>query len=157
MNQPRTPSWTIFVATGFGTGYSPVASGTAGALLALVVHALFHATVKPEWLIDIVALLVLLPLGWYVSNFAEGHFGKKDDGRVVIDEVAGYWVTMAFVPFSWQAVLVGFFVCRILDIVKPPPAYRSQKLPKGLGIMADDVIAGIYGNVLMQIIFRLIL
>lgn len=154
MKQSHAPNWTIFLATGLGTGYSPFASGTVGAFLALIIHAALHWTFPHGWLIDVAALAVLLPLGWYVSNFAEGYFGKKDDGRVVIDEVAGYWVTMAFVPLSWVSILVGFIVCRILDIIKPPPANKSQKLPKGLGIMADDVIAGIYGNILLQIIFR---
>lgn len=158
MNRRSAPRWTIPVSNVFGAGNSPIASGTAGALVAVAVHALAHILAPPawRWLVDVLALAVILPLGWYASNFAEDHYGKKDDGRVVIDEVAGYWVTMAFLPFSWLTVLVGFILCRILDILKPWPANGSQKLPKGLGIMADDVIAGVYGNILLQIVFRLI-
>lgn len=158
----NVPRWTIRCATLFGLGNFPKGSGTLGSAVALVIHAALHYSAdtfynqKPvlQLLIDLALVIPIIPFGIYVCNYGEAWFGKKDDGRLIIDEVAGYWLNMFLVPLSWPSIFVGFFVCRIFDILKPPPAWQSQKLPRGKGVMVDDLIAAVYGNIVMQIIFR---
>lgn len=89
--------------------------------------------------------VLLFVAGVAAGNWAEGYFGRKDDSHVVIDEVVGLLVCALFLPYSWKTALLAFFVSRAVDVVKPPPAHASQKLPGGWGIMADDVLASLYG------------
>jgi phosphatidylglycerophosphatase A len=143
----------LVFATGFGTGYAPVASGTVGSLVGIPLVILIRPWIEPGAYVSGVCFVVGFSLfGVWCSNAGERTFRKKDDGRVVIDEVAGYLVTMLWIPQTWVTLTIGFFLSRILDIVKPFPAYRSQKLKSGWGIMVDDLIAAVYANIVLRIV-----
>jgi phosphatidylglycerophosphatase A len=134
------------VATGVGTGHAPVASGTAGSALALAVYLLLPPLSIPAWLLLLLALLVVAVPAATAGEAEWGH----DPSPVVIDEIAGFFVTMAFLPQSALMGLCGFFVFRAFDIAKPPPARQAEALPGGWGVVADDVAAGIYGNLFLR-------
>ena len=143
----------LVLATGFGSGYSPFASGTAGSAVAILLYLLIHPLLSgSQWVLGLVFLLGVLALSIRCSDVAEKYFGKKDDGRIVIDEFLGQWVALYLIPFSWWAPVAAFFLFRFFDIVKPFPAGRSQRLPGGLGIVLDDVFAGIYSNLALQVV-----
>ena len=133
-------------ATGLGMGYMPLAPGTAGSLLALVIYWFFP--LQTYFWIAICILFTVTAIR--VLDYVESEHGK-DPGLVVIDEVVGQWIALIFLPHTIKIFLVSFFLFRILDIINPFPAGRSQQLSGGIGIMIDDIIAGIYTNVIIQI------
>ncbi len=139
------------IASGLGTGFSPVAPGTAGSALAAAVAWLLRS----HWDLSLGLSLTLLAsvAGVFVCNRAERYWGH-DNGRMVIDEVAGQWLTLCLVPLSGVTVLIGFFLFRALDIVKPPPARSAENLPGGWGVMADDLVAGALGAVILWGVVR---
>jgi phosphatidylglycerophosphatase A len=141
------------IATFFGLGYSPFAPGTAGTLGAIV---LFYLLSCFSPLVYVLFFLGFTILSIWASGEAEGIFGKTDPGQVVIDEVCGYLVTMFLIPTTPRNIILGFFLFRFFDIIKPPPARRAERLPGGFGIVIDDVIAGIYSNIILQVVIRLI-
>jgi phosphatidylglycerophosphatase A len=134
----------VFVATSGYVGYFPLAPGTAGSAAGLALYALLRGY-APAWS-EIVAILVLLVAGVWAASVAEHHFARKDPGPVVVDEVMGMLVTLAFMPLNATGALVGFLVFRVFDVIKPWPAGRLEALPRGLGVMADDLAAGVYAN-----------
>ena len=136
------------LAVGFGSGFSPIASGTAGSLVALPV--VWVAVRLGGWPVLAAVTVVTTVVGLWAAEGVARAVGRSDPGIVVIDEIAGQMVTMLFVPLTWQTLTVGFFLFRLADIVKPFPARRSEKLPGGLGIMMDDLIAGVYANLAVQ-------
>jgi phosphatidylglycerophosphatase A len=142
-------------ATGFGTGFSPFASGTVGTFVGMAIYW-FMAPPYASWLLYIFGMAILIALSIPVATIAEGHYQKKDDGRVVIDEVVGYLVTMLFAPHTWTALWLGFILFRIFDIIKPPPARNSQALPGGWGIVVDDLMAGVYSCICLHVILVII-
>lgn len=131
-------------ATGLGTGYSPAAPGTVGTLLGV---ALFFLIAPPPgmacWGSYLAATLLFVLFAIETSTAAESVFRQADDQRIVIDEVAGYLVTMMWVPRTWELALTGFVLFRFFDIFKFGPIRRSQSLRNGWGVVADDVLAGI--------------
>ena len=139
------------LATAFGAGYSPIAPGTCGTIVAVPV-AWALASV-PRWEFVIVALAVTA-LGIVVAAIADRAWGSHDNGRIVIDEVAGYLVTMIPVDrHPWTTLAIGFVVFRILDIVKPPPVrWLDEHLPGGWGVVLDDVAAGVIGAIAMALL-----
>jgi phosphatidylglycerophosphatase A len=141
-----------FIATGFGSGYAPFASGTAGSLAALVVYILVPLS---SWFWLFLSILTLI-VGIYVASLVENDVGK-DPKIVVIDEFVGQWLALLFLPRTWGIYVAAFFLFRVLDITKPYPANRIEKIKGGRGIMLDDVVAGLYANIIMQIIYRLVL
>jgi len=136
------------VATGLGVGYAPLAPGTAGSLFVLIV--LYFIYPLSFWIMFII-LIVLFLLGLYAAGEVEKDKGK-DPSIVVIDEIVGMGISVIFLPRNWVLFLIAFFLFRIFDIVKPPPIMRSQKVPGALGIMIDDVIAGIYTLILAHLL-----
>lgn len=142
----------IILATWGGTGYSPLASGTVGTLAAIPLYLLLAGLSLPLY------LALLLPFGWFacwVSGKAEGIFHEQDSGKIVIDEVVGYLVTMAGVPLSWQGVLLGFFLFRFFDITKIPPArFFDRQMKNGYGVVLDDVVAGLYACLTLHLLAR---
>jgi len=99
------------------------------------------------------ALIVfLLTIGVWSASVAERHFGAVDPGPVVLDEVAGMLITLALIPVNVTGAIVGFFLFRALDVIKPWPANRMEALPGGLGVMADDAMAAVYGNLIMRLL-----
>ena len=140
-----------FFATGFGTGYMPLAPGTAGSLLALLLYFFFPLTAF-TWLIIAV---IFLGIGVWSGGFVEKEKGK-DPGIVVIDEMVGQWFALLFLPPSYLILIMSFLLFRVLDIIKPYPTKKLELIKGGSGIMLDDIMAGIYTNIILQIISRLI-
>lgn len=141
------PSFLVrLIATGFFSGYSVIAPGTAGTAVALVIYCLLPPLGLWAWLAILMGVMLV---GTYASYEGEKAWGK-DPGYVVIDEVIGFFVTVCFLPQSILMGIVGFFLFRVLDIWKPPPARQAEGLPGGWGIMMDDVFAGIYGNLILR-------
>jgi len=143
----RRPLFALAVATVFGIGYVPVASGTFGAAAGLVLWWLLPASAAAQT----AAILILLALGSWSGTIAEHHFGTNDPSAVVIDEVMGMLITLFMVPVGWGGALFGFFLFRAADVVKPFPANRLERLPGGLGVMADDGMAAIYANFALRL------
>lgn len=136
------------VATGLGSGYSPFAPGTAGSLVGLLLFLPLRGLAFP-W--QVAACAALFVIGSAAATRVAKRVGIEDPGIVVVDEVVGMWVTLLLVPWSLWTAAVGFFLFRAMDVVKPYPARDLERLHGGLGIMADDVAAGIYANVLLQL------
>ncbi len=130
------------VATGCWTGFFPVASGTAGSLFALALYAAVPGFAG-SWAAAAAAIAVLSILSVPAATAAEAEFGH-DGGPIVVDEVVGQWIAVAALPATPKTLLVAFVFFRLFDILKPFPAGRSQRLPGGWGVLADDVIAGVY-------------
>jgi phosphatidylglycerophosphatase A len=139
----------LFVCTFGGVGYSPVAPGTAGSAAGLVVYgALRLAGATP--IAEAVVIGIITVAGIWSGSLAERHFGTTDPGPGVIDEVAGMLVTLYALPAGWIMAIGGFFLFRALDVFKPFPAQRFERLHGGLGMMADDLMVAIYGNLLLR-------
>jgi phosphatidylglycerophosphatase A len=140
----------ILLATGFGAGYSPIAPGTLGTLVAIPIYYFLSDIPSPFYEITLVGFFFL---SVWISENAEAFFGKKDDPRIVIDEVMGFLITMLWLPKAILFVILGFFLFRFFDILKPfPIRYLERRLKGGLGVVLDDVMAGIYANVVLQVI-----
>ena len=140
----------LFLAFGFGSGLSRLMPGTMGTLAAIPVYLLFIQT--NFWLYSVLTLLVMVAGVWICDATAK-KLGVHDFGGIVWDEIAGFLVTMWWVPFSWYAVFLGFVFFRVFDILKPWPInWIDRKVDGGLGIMLDDVIAGIMAGGVVWII-----
>jgi phosphatidylglycerophosphatase A len=142
------------IATFFYVGYFPYAPGTLGTLAAV---PLYYIVSGLPYYLYIPFTLIFVILSVWAAGVAEGIFGEKDPGLIVADEVSGYLVTMILVPFSLTNLVIGFFLFRFFDIVKPPPARQAERLSGGLGVVMDDVMSGIYANIVLQIIVRVLL
>jgi phosphatidylglycerophosphatase A len=100
--------------------------------------------------VELAAIVALFAIGVWSGTIAEEHFGGIDPGPVVLDEVVGMLITLVLLPVNPTGAIMGFFIFRVLDVVKPFPSAQFEKLPGGLGVMADDGMAAIYGNVAMR-------
>lgn len=149
---PKSRLPALAVATAFGVGYAPVASGTFGSAAGLVLWALLPKTPAAQG----IAIAALFVAGSWAGSVAERHFGRTDPGEVVVDEVMGMLITLFATGVGWRGAVAGFFVFRLFDIIKPFPARRLERLHGGVGVMADDAMAAIYGNVVMQLALALI-
>lgn len=149
----------IAFATALGAGFSPIAPGTAGAIVGCISLWLFEkynlisTTTTPLLFIGLIVVTTIL--GIIATNKLEQDWGK-DPQKVVIDEVLGMWITMMFVPFTWLNILIGFILFRFFDIAKPLGIRKMENLEGGLGVMADDMLAGIYSNIVLLIIIRFV-
>lgn len=137
----------LFVATCGYVGYAPVAPGTFGSAAGLVAFWLVRAFGGAA--LEVPIILVVFALGVWSATVAEQMLGV-DPAPVVLDEVLGMLVTLAFMPVTLTGALVGFLLFRLLDVSKPWPSAQFERLPGGLGVMADDAMAGVYGNLLMR-------
>jgi len=144
-------SFEIFIGSGFFTGYFPVASGTVGSLAAIVIYLIPGFE---KLFVIIPATLVIVFYGIYIGTKFEAEYGK-DPAQCTIDEVAGTWISLIALPKTFGIIIAAFFLWRILDIIKPPPARNLEKLKGGLGIMVDDVISGIYTLIIMHLVVYL--
>ncbi len=146
-----TPSALVsFLATGGGSGNLPVAPGTWGSLVALPLAAVL-AIVGGQWLLALGVLLAFVAGVWASGRYARV-VGREDPGSVVIDEIAGQWLAILPVALDWRYYLVAFVLFRFTDITKPWPCRRAEQMPGGIGIMADDIVAGFYAGVLTWLI-----
>ena len=139
----------VWIATAGGAGYFPIAPGTAGSAVGVaLVVGLARLNLNRLWASAIlgVAALLLFAVGVWAAGEAEKFFGGVDPGQVVIDEVVGQVITLLLLPHAtWKWLFAGFLLFRAFDIVKPFPARQAEQLPRGWGIMIDDVVAGLYG------------
>jgi phosphatidylglycerophosphatase A len=140
----------VFIATFGYVGYFPIAPGTAGSLAALALYALVRWAGTPA--VELVTIIAVLVIGIWAATGTERALARKDPGPVVIDEVLGMLITLAFLPLSLWGIAAGFLVFRLLDVIKPFPAGRLEHLPAGLGIMADDAMAGVYAHLVLRIL-----
>ena len=140
------------VATFFCAGYFPVAPGTFASAVGLLLF-LFLRDFPAAYLLVTLAVTIL---GFVTCGRAEKSFSRHDPSQIVIDEVAGILIALFSFPFNLPLALLAFFIFRAFDMVKPPPADGLQRLPGSLGIMLDDIVAGLYTLIVFQLAFRLI-
>jgi phosphatidylglycerophosphatase A len=138
-----------FLATGFGSGLMPFAPGTAGTLVGVLICLL---CLPMPWILRLLFVFVLLAVSIYVAGQVEKIYQKKDDQRIVIDEIIGLQITMLPVTINVLNLCAGFVLFRIFDIWKPFPIRNLQGLPGGWGVVADDVAAGIYAGAIMWLL-----
>jgi phosphatidylglycerophosphatase A len=144
--------WLIYlIGTGFFSGYSPVAPGTAGSVVGLALLFIIPGFSGWKLLLGcILAFFIGVPAATQIERFEK----KKDCGLIVIDEIVGMWITFLYIPGNIKLIgwIAGFLLFRLFDIIKPFPAHRSQNLKAGWGVMVDDVIAGVYANLVLQVL-----
>lgn len=136
------------LATGFGSGYSPVAPGTAGSAVGLLLYWPLHRL--PGLPLAAVVGAVFL-VGVLAASDVARRVGFEDPGIVVVDEIVGMWVSLAFLPLTPSTAVAAFVLFRVMDVLKPYPARQLESLPSGWGIMADDLMAGVYANLLLRV------
>ena len=134
------------MASAFGVGYIPLAPGTFGSLAGVLLWWLLPQSAA----IQGVVIAALFMVGAWSGAIAEAHFGRRDPGQVVIDEVMGMFITLFLNPVGWLGAIVAFVLFRIADLIKPFPADRLEGLPGGIGVMADDAMAAVYANVVLH-------
>lgn len=156
LTDARAPLWATLVATFFGVGRLRPGPGTWGSLAAVLIWFGLSRWIPAERQVLTLAGLaaIVVMLGIPAATRVARASGVKDPEFVVIDEVAGQWLSLLLVPVSWKTLLAGFILFRGFDIVKPPPVRRLEKLPAGVGIVVDDVAAGVYALVVMQLLLH---
>jgi len=146
----------ILLATGFGLGLCPVASGTAGTLPGVLILLALGPLWQGSILWQVVAAAALCLVAVPICDVAERHFGVKDDHRIVADEYLTFPLGMIGLPLVPWMLAVAFLTNRVFDVLKPPPAWQLQELHGGIGIVIDDVIAALYSLAVNHLIFRLV-
>ena len=140
-----------FLALGFGSGLLPKAPGTFGTVAAIPIFLLMSYLSVSIYLVVVVIMSVA---GVYICQKAADAAGVHDHGAIVWDEIVGFLITMFLIPLSWQSILVGFLLFRLFDIFKPwPISYLDKHVHGGLGIMLDDILAGLFALAIMHLIF----
>jgi phosphatidylglycerophosphatase A len=152
----KAPLWATLVATFFGTGRLRPGPGSWGSLAAVLIWLGVSRVTPREWQTPTLAGMAALAtaIGIPAATATAKASGVKDPQFVVIDEVAGQWITLLFAPVAWKTLLAGFILFRGFDIVKPPPVRQLEKLPWGSGIVLDDVAAGLYALAVMQLLLH---
>lgn len=139
----------MFLATGAHVGRIPFASGTFGSLVGLPIVYLIS---KTDWVVALILNTLLVLFSVWVAHLAERQLKAKDPGCIVIDEIAGMCVTMLAIPLTLTTGIAGFFLFRLFDVIKPPPArLMESRLQGGWGVVMDDVVAGVMANVVLRI------
>jgi phosphatidylglycerophosphatase A len=178
-NQKREPKtffdYLSLAVTTCGVGYLPLAPGTWGSIVGIFIYiGIVLAEAKSIeifiqygwgvtqitawfWVVNLILFLFLVLFGIRTSGHATKLFGDKDPQKIVVDEVMGQLLVFLFVPLlsSWWLILAGFFFFRLFDITKPYPIDYLQNLPAGIGVCADDLLAGIYGGVCLSILYAI--
>ena len=139
------------IASIFYIGYLPVAPGTLGSLAAII---LYYFICYSAAIMTIVTLAVII-LGFLTAGRVEKIFREKDPGEIVIDEFAGMLISLYRLPPTMGYVVTGFLLFRFFDIVKPKPISSLEKLKGSMGIMSDDIVAGVYANIILQVVYIL--
>ena len=146
--RPAAARLGLAIATCGYLGFVPVAPGTFGSAAGLGLFLLLAHVGSPALYVSVAVLL--FALGVWGSSVAERELGRTDPGAVVMDEVVGMLITLAFLDVTLAGAVAGFLVFRLLDVVKPWPSRRFEQLHGGLGVMADDAMAAVYGNLVMR-------
>lgn len=138
----------VLIAVGFGSGLAPKAPGTAGTLIAIPLYLLMQPLPLISYLLITTCLFIA---GIWICAYAAEKLGVHDHPSIVIDEVVGYLITMIAAPEGWQVIIVGFILFRLLDAIKPwPISWFDRNISGGMGIMIDDVVAGIVALAIIQ-------
>lgn len=140
------------ISTFFYVGYLPFIPGTFGSIVGVLLFYLFKGN-APAYILFTLTLIIL---GFLVAGRAERIFNKKDARCIVIDEVSGIFLSLMFIPYDLRLVFIAFVIFRILDVLKPYPAGWFQSFKGSVGVMGDDIIAGLYTNIIVQIVLRLV-
>ncbi len=140
------------LGSGFYSGYFPVASGTVGSLVALIIYFIPGFE---QWFIIVPLTIIFAAYGIYVGTKFENVYGK-DPSECTIDEIVGMWISLIALPKTILIVVATFLLWRVLDIIKPPPARNLERLEGGIGIMIDDVISGLYTLIIMHLVVYLL-
>lgn len=143
----------LILSSWFGVGLIPVAPGTWGTLAAV---PLFLGMQYIGFLYSVIFLIVFIPMAVWVSGISKQLLGRDDPPEVVIDEAAGFMLALFQLPLSWSSLTLGFLLFRVFDILKPFPIGRLERMRGGLGIVADDLVAGIYANVCVRILLSIL-
>jgi phosphatidylglycerophosphatase A len=143
----------VAIATVGGAGFVPIAPGTVGSAVGI---GIYLATMHWPALWQVVLVVVVSLVGIAAADRAATALGRKDPGQVVVDEVAGQLLTLLLTGVDIWGALAGFMLFRVFDVAKPWPVRRFERLPGGVGIMADDLMAGVYGNLVLLIALRLL-
>jgi phosphatidylglycerophosphatase A len=152
---PRGSPGAFLIATWLGCGYAPKAPGTAGSVAGLLIAMAFGYAGYGRGALLVLAAILLAPGLWSAGVVAR-ETGRTDPQIVVVDEVIGQWITLAgATTFNWRTYLAAFALFRLLDVWKPAPARQLERLPGGWGIVADDVMAGLYGALAIFLLDRL--
>lgn len=148
----------VLISTMFGVGCFPKIPGTAGSFFAALIYWLLPVS----WFVDFPANLIFFT-GIFILGLISVFFISKaeeelghDNGKIVIDEFFGFMIAVAFLPKNFSVLLLGFIFFRVFDILKPEPINILQKLPKGWGVLADDLMAGVYANLTIRVFLYLI-
>jgi len=139
----------LLFATGLGVGFCPIVPGTFGTLLGIPLDCFLSSIASPFYELTVVAFFFL---SCWIADRAERYWGRKDDRRIVIDEVMGFLVTMFWIPASLPKIAAGFIAFRFFDIVKPFPIRRLEHVKGGFGVVLDDVLAGMYANISVRLL-----
>ncbi len=141
------------LATGFGSGLSPIMPGTCGTIIAIPIYWLLNLL---PWEYYLIALAIMVVAGFLICGIVERQTKVKDNPSIVWDEIVGYLLTMAFMPTSCRYIIIGFILFRIFDIWKPWPVnWVNDNMHGGFGIVIDDLLAAVYAGLLLQLIFYL--
>ncbi len=157
MNRAPASMWrnpVHFLAFGLGSGAAPWAPGTVGTAAAVIPYLLWIQYLSPAWFL--VLLAVTFVIGVWLCERTSEDLGVHEHSGIVWDEFVGYWLTMFLAPQGWEWALVGFVLFRFFDVLKPwPVKWADRRVAGGFGIMVDDVLAGVYAWIGMQILIRL--
>ena len=135
------------MATGLGTGLSPAAPGTVGTLVGIPLYLVF---IRFPWPVALLSIVAFALFSVYISQEAELIYREKDPGRIVIDEIAGFQVTMFLIAPTFWSIVAGFLLFRIFDIIQPfPIRLCERRFPGGYGVVGDDIAAGVYANIIL--------
>jgi phosphatidylglycerophosphatase A len=150
------PFWASLIATSFGIGNLKPGPGTWGSLAASLTWFALSRVIAPRFQPEVLMslIVIVIALGIPAATAVARSSGTKDPQNVVIDEVAGQWIALLFVPVAWKTLLAGFILFRGFDILKPPPVRQLERLPEGSGIVVDDVAAGLYALLVMQLLLH---
>ncbi len=141
----------LLLATGFGVGYLPEAPGTFGTILSIPIYFFLSEISSPGYEFILIGFFLL---SIWISKKAESYFKKRDDQRIVIDEMMGFLITMLWLPKTIYSIGIGFFLFRLFDILKPFPIRpMERRCEGGIGVVLDDVLAGVYANISLHIIY----
>jgi phosphatidylglycerophosphatase A len=142
------------IATFFGSGFFPIAPGTVASFATALLY-MWWVHLLP-WPIQAAAIVIIFIAGSFAATRYSRELNQTDPGRIVIDETCGQLIALFLCPPSWKAIAAGFILFRIFDIIKPYPINKLENIPRGWGIMADDVGAGLAAGIVLRLILRIL-
>lgn len=146
----------MVISSGFGAGFLKPGPGTWGTAVAFLISALIYVSgVSDDFFIPVILTLLFYAAGLWSIGMLEDDW-EDDDQRIVVDEMIGYWITIIMIPVSWTSLILAFFLFRIFDIIKPLGIRRFDEIKTNWAVLVDDVVAGIYANIMLRIVLLMI-